>query len=216
MNVNNFSSTELSDAMDSIELECALLGILPLTKNTRVFGPAFTVKYEACERNQGTTFRNAGEYIDLVPPAHVIVIDNMSRTDCTVWGDILTTFCGLKGIYGVVINGSIRDFETVRNGNFPIFAKGISMRSGKNRVLKTAHQSPVQIGKVIVHPGDFIFGDENGVIAIPPGKVDEIFLRAQNIKVTEEKILAAIKSNSSLKEAREKYKYDQPWLPISL
>lgn len=97
----------ISDALDSLYIAGGLAGIKPQAGGKKIAGPAFTVKYEACtpEKNQ---FMNAGNYIDEVPAGAVIVVDNGGRTDCTSWGNILTTKALQKGIAGSVIYGSAR------------------------------------------------------------------------------------------------------------
>ena len=83
----------VSDAMDKLGLHGQAMGIMPLTDYTKVVvGPAFTVKYVPATMPPGTV----GDFIDDVAEGDVVVIDNDGRTDCTVWGDILTTIAHAK------------------------------------------------------------------------------------------------------------------------
>ncbi|KTD15872.1 isocitrate/isopropylmalate family dehydrogenase [Legionella israelensis] len=206
-----FSSTEISDALDSCGVEGALSGIKPLTGNTKLVGPAYTIKYAPYKKNT-QTFKGAANYIDEVPAHSVIVIDNEGREDCTVWGDILTQTALQRGISGTVVHGAIRDVELIRQYRYPVYCKNYTMRSGKNRVHKSAAQVPVVINNVKIHPGDIIFADDNGVLVIPVQLIDEIIDKAKNIQQTEQKIVEAVKAGSSLKQARKEYGYDKPWL----
>jgi regulator of RNase E activity RraA len=176
----------------------------------KIAGPAFTVKYEACtpEKNQ---FMNAGNYIDEVPAGAVIVVDNGGRTDCTSWGNILTTKALQKGIAGSVIYGSARDIADIRQMGYSLFSSNIYMVSGKNRARVSAVQCALDIGGVTVCPGDWVFGDDNGVLVIPGEHLEEVIRRAENVENTERKIIGAINGGTSLDVARQQLGYHVPW-----
>lgn len=206
----HLSSAAISDALDSLGIEGALPSIKPMVKGVKAFGPAFTVQYEALDKAQ--QFQNAGQYIDDVPIGSIIVIDNKSRSNCTVWGDILTEVACRQKIAGTVISGASRDVATIRAKNYPLFANTTFMRSGKNRVYKKQVQCSIQIDNVVIKPGDMLFADDDGVIVIPNNLAKEVYKRAFNTQITEEKIVKAVQKGDSLKNAREYYRYDQPWL----
>ena len=109
----------VSDALDALGLPGALHGIGPLTDTARAVGPAFTVRFEP---------------IDDVPAGAVVVIDNAGRTDCTVWGGIMTTLATAKGVAGAVVHGVCRDVATAFALGYPMFSAGRFMRTGKDRV----------------------------------------------------------------------------------
>jgi regulator of RNase E activity RraA len=206
-----FDTAEISDALDACGIEGALLGIKPISPGVKFAGPAFTVKYiPYAEKPVG--FKNAGNYIDSVPPHSVIVIDNNGRLDCTTWGDILTQAAQLNNLAGTVVYGAIRDAEFIRKVKYPLYASGIYMRSGKNRVFKSEEQCKLLINNIKICPGDIVIGDDNGVIIIPLSKANEVLKKTRNIKATEERIVASIKSGMKLEEARKLHQYDQPWL----
>ncbi len=210
--LKTLSSSELSDALDSLNIEGVLLGIFPRTLNKLpMIGPAFTVRYEAYEEKP-STFKSAGNYIDAVPGGSVIVIDNQGRNDCTTWGGILTQVATQKKLQGTVISGACRDIKEIHNLNYPLFSTGVTMRSGKNRVYKSTEQIPLCIQGITIKPGDIIFGDENGVLVIPQDQLSEVTHRALNIQKTEGEILQSVKAGMSLEKARETHRYDQPWL----
>ena len=100
----------ISDALDKLGLPGSLHGIGPLRPGQRACGPAFTVRYEPVDDQHGTV----GDFLDDVPAGGVVVIDNDGRTDCTVWGGIMTQVAALTGVAGTVINGVCRDVATPR------------------------------------------------------------------------------------------------------
>jgi len=209
--LEQLDTAEISDALDSLGLCGTLEGIKPLNYSKKCIGEAFTVQYLPYDEKP-SEFKTAGNYIDEVPQNAMIIIDNQGREDCTVWGDILTHYANLHQIAGTIIHGAARDINSIKNLNYPLFARNIFMRSGKNRVRKIAHQITIEIMGVKIQPGDIAFGDDNGVVMIPQTHIDEVIKRAENIKKTEEKILESIKQGEKLITARQKYRYDQPWL----
>jgi regulator of RNase E activity RraA len=211
--VEHLDTSEVSDALDSLGIEGVLQGIKPLKLQEKLFGPLFTVQY-ATYTPSGTGFQSPVNYIEEVPANAVILIDNLGRTDCTVWGDLLTAQALFQGIAGVVVNGAVRDQPQLMESDLKIYSKDGGIRSGKNRVRMVARQTPLVLGLVTAHPGDYLFGDMNGVLVIPKAQVEEVLSRAHNIATRESLIRQALQTGVSLAEARRQYRYDQPWLPL--
>lgn len=209
--LKTLSTTEVSDALDACGIAGALLDIKPLIPGSKLIGPAYTVEYSLYGEKPPIP-QGAANYIDLVPPESVIVIDNKARNQCTTWGDILTKVALLKGIAGSVVNGAVRDVACIREANYPLYCTGIYMCSGKNRVYKSGEQCPLIINQILINPGDIIFADDDGVLVIPQERFDEVVCKAENIQATERKIIEAVKAGSSLEQARKDYRYDKPWL----
>ncbi|MCA0402951.1 MAG: RraA family protein [Proteobacteria bacterium] len=209
--LKEFATSEISDALDSLGINAVLSQLNPLNEDIKIAGPAYTVEYRAYDEKPAD-FKPAGNYIDSVPENAVIVIDCKGREDCSVWGDILSEVAIHKGIAGSVIFGAIRDSASIKKLNYPIFYKAITMCSGKNRVYKKNEQIPLSIGHVQVQPGDIIFADNDGVLAIPKALLEEIIKRATNIKMTENKIKKAVLKGLSLEDARALYHYHMPWV----
>jgi regulator of RNase E activity RraA len=203
-------TASLSDALDSLGISGGLLGICPQVPGTRCAGFAYTVQYQPVSDSQG--FKNAANYIDDVPPGSIIVSSNDGRSDCTVWGDILTTVAAGKKINGTVIDGAARDLDAIQALNYPLFSRAVFMQSGKNRVQLSGTQIPVVISGVTIHSGDLIVCDGNGCVAIPRDLISEVYIRALNIDQTERRIIAAVQGGESLAEARQRHRYDQPWI----
>jgi regulator of RNase E activity RraA len=166
-------------------------------------GRAYTVRYVAAGNPPGTV----GDFIDDVKPGQVVVIDNDSRTDCTVWGDILTATAHNRGIAGTVIEGVCRDTIRALTLGYSIYSRGRFMRTGKDRVEVAEVEGPVTIGGVKVQPGDMIVGDSDGVVAIPQDCELEVLEIAEMIEEREEGILQAVLAGSTIAEARAKFGY---------
>lgn len=189
----------VSDAMDKLGLHGQALGIMPLANYARaVAGTAFTVKYVPSSNPPGTV----GDFIDDVAPGDVIVIDNDGRTDCTVWGDIMTQYAGLRGIAATVIDGVCRDVGKALGDGYPMFTAGRFMRTGKDRVQVETVNGTVAIGTVRVAARDIVVADANGVVIVPRGHAREVAETARRIEETESRIREQIVQGKTLGEAR--------------
>ncbi|KAL3248763.1 hypothetical protein ABHI18_011898 [Aspergillus niger] len=194
----------ISDALDKLGIPGQALGIMPLTNYEKVtVGPAFTVRYVPASDPPGSV----GDFIDDVAEGDFVVIDNSGRTDCTVWGDIMTQYAGLRGIAGTVIDGVCRDVNRAIKDEYPIFTAGRWMRTGKDRVQVGGVNESVGIGKVRVNPRDIVVADANGVVIVPRHRAREVAEVAQKIEKSEEGIREMIMGGASIGEARKQLGY---------
>jgi 4-hydroxy-4-methyl-2-oxoglutarate aldolase len=198
-------TTSISDALDRLGIGGQCLGIKPLDHGFRLTGRAFTVLYGPASTPPGTV----GDYIDDLEPDTVVVLDNGGRDNATVWGDILTTVAHERGIAGTVIDGICRDVHLSLKLGYPIFSRGYSMRTGKDRVQVEATNCPVNIGDARVDAGDILRGDADGVIVIPQAHEGDVLRIAEEIDRVEAQILAAVRQGSSLVAARRQFGYHQ-------
>ena len=197
------ATTTLSDAMDRLGIAGQTFGIQPLDRSFRMVGRAFTVRTIPVAVVSGTV----GDYIDDVPEGSVVVLDNGGRTDATVWGDILTIMSHRKGLAGTVIHGVCRDASRSLELGYPIFSRGVSMRTGRGRVQADGYQVSVSLGEVRVEPGDLLAGDGDGVVVIPQAREEEVLKLAAEIAESEDRIRQEIEQGSRLDEARKRHRY---------
>jgi len=196
-------TSTISDALDRLGIAGGCEGIFPIVPLAKMAGPAYTVRYVPVGEVKGTV----GDYIDSVQAGDVIVLDNNGRTDCTVWGDILTVLAKMKRISGTVIDGVCRDVPNILKEQYPIFTRGRFMMTGKDRVMVDAENVTVSIGKRQVKPGDILVGDDSGVVVVPRERAEEVLNLAREIEEAENRIEEALRQGLSIKEAREKYRY---------
>ncbi|VWC61990.1 RraA family protein [Burkholderia lata] len=189
----------VSDALDMLGIAGQCLGIMPLADPAQVvIGPAFTVRYVPAGSPPGTV----GDFVDDVGTGDVVVIDNDGRTDCTVWGDIMTQYAGLRGIAGTVIDGVCRDVARALADRYPLFTRGRFMRTGKDRVQVEAVNAPVSIGTARVCSRDIVVADANGVVVVPRARVREVADIARDIDAVEQRIRDRIAAGATLADAR--------------
>ncbi|KAJ4011811.1 hypothetical protein NW752_004213 [Fusarium irregulare] len=200
----NSDTPGVSDALDKLGIPGQAFNIMPLTNYDKTtVGPAFTVRYAPASKPPGSV----GDFIDDVAVGDFVVIDNGGRTDCTVWGDIMTQYARLRGITGTVIDGVCRDVNCAINEEFPIFSSGRWMRTGKDRVQVEGVNEVISVGKVRVSPRDIIVADANGVVVVPRDRAREVAAVARSIEKSEEGIREMICNGSTIAEARDKLGY---------
>lgn len=202
---HSFSTPTVSDALDSLGIPGQCLGIKPLHPDFRVCGPCFTLDYEPVSGASDKT--TVGDFIDDVEPGEVVLIANFGRTNCSVWGDILTLAASKLHIEGTVIDGVCRDSKASLVYNYPVFAIDHIMRTGKGRVALKDTQKPIKFCGITVSPGDIIFGDADGIVVVPASHVKKVIEISLRIEKTEEKIRDAFLQGNTLKDAREKFGY---------
>ncbi|ASV37848.1 diguanylate cyclase [Pseudomonas sp. NS1(2017)] len=194
----------VSDAMDKLGIPGQCLGIAPLDNyRGTVVGPAFTVQYVPANTPPGSV----GDFIEDVLPGDVVVIANAGRTDCTVWGDIMTQYAGARGIAATVIDGVCRDVSKALGDGYPMFSRGRYMRTGKDRVEVLSVNQPVAISETRVCARDIVVADANGVLVVPRARAAEVAQVARQIEAVESQIRAQIEAGKTLKQARESLGY---------
>jgi len=201
--VEGLSTATLSDALDRLGRPGSLLGIAPLQNGHRLAGRAFTVRYRPAGKPPGTV----GDYLDSMEPGQVVALDNGGRTDCTVWGDILTAVAYQRGIAGTVIDGVNRDVRRALDLGYPIYSRGRFMRTGKDRVEVAEVGGVITLGGVQVAAGDLLVGDDDGVVAIAQAAEQEVLEVARGIAAREEAIVAEALAGATIAEARARHGY---------
>jgi regulator of RNase E activity RraA len=197
------ATASISDALDRLGLPGSLHGIRSLRAGQQVRGPAFTVAYEPVDDAGGTV----GDFLDDVPAGAVVVIDNDARTDCTVWGGIMSRLAREQGVAGTVINGTCRDTATAAEAGYPLWSVSTFMRTGKDRVRVKSVGEPVVIDGVTVAPGDILVADDDGAVAVPASRWDEVLRIAERIEAVEDEIVASVQAGATLREARAQHGY---------
>lgn len=189
----------VSDALDRLGLAGQAFGIAPLANYDQVLvGPAFTVQYVSAGTPPGTV----GDFMDDVAPGDVVVIANQGRTDCTVWGDIMTQYALARGVAATVIDGVCRDVNKALGDGYPMFSKGRFMRTGKDRVEVATVNQPVSVGTARACARDIVVADANGVVIVPRSRAREVADTAHRIEQVEAQIRQQLAGGKGLRQSR--------------
>jgi 3-hexulose-6-phosphate synthase / 6-phospho-3-hexuloisomerase len=183
------STPNISDAMHR---QGAMRGILPIQQGLRMAGRAVTA------RTVNGDWAKPVQAIDLAGPGDVLVIDVNGGMDA-VWGELATHSCVRKGIAGVVIDGAIRDVDAIRALKFPAFARHVVPNAGDPKGFGEM-QVQVLCGGQKVRPGDWVVGDDSGVVVVPQEEAHEVANRAVEVKEQEDRLREEIAKGSTLSE----------------
>ena len=201
------SSSMVSDALDRLGRRGVVDGIRPITASGRHVGPAFTVGYRRRGSTSGSGTGTVGDYIDDVEPGSIVVLANEGRDDCSVWGGLLSAAAKQRNLAATVIDGRCRDVAVSTESGYPLYARGQTMRTGKDRADLASVGEPITVSGVVVNPGDLVIADDDGVVLVPAASAPEVARVAAQIDAAENEILEAVRSGTPLAEARRRVGY---------
>jgi 4-hydroxy-4-methyl-2-oxoglutarate aldolase len=183
-------------------MECA---IKPQINDKRICGPAATVLETATD--EFVPPQHALDLIDEAPAGSVIVISiDGGEPDVAVWGGLMTAGAVANGHVGAVLDGGVRDLTEIRRDyGFPVYARAVSPGTTLGRFRTVASQVPVRVGGIMVHPGDIMVGDVDGVVVVPHARAAEVLAMAQEIDVRELEQAKLIIAEKSLRKGLAKY-----------
>lgn len=135
----------------------------PIAPTMRAHGPAVTVR---CTPGDNLWIHRA---MIAATPGSILIVDCGSGDEFGYWGEIMATSAVALGLAGIVITGGVRDSLALIELDFPTFAGRICIQgTGKDPLGDGAVNEPVRIGNVCIRPGDMIFADADGVLALRP------------------------------------------------
>jgi 4-hydroxy-4-methyl-2-oxoglutarate aldolase len=141
--------------------------IRPISPNMRLVGRAHTVLSADVYQRPETPYVNEIAAVDALKPGDVMVaVTNGSERTC-LWGELLSTAARARGATGCLIDGHTRDVQRILEMDFPVFCTGYRPVDSSSRSIVIDYGCPVRCGDVLVHPGDIIFADIDGVVVIP-------------------------------------------------
>ncbi|EPN25830.1 dimethylmenaquinone methyltransferase [Pseudomonas syringae pv. actinidiae ICMP 19099] len=145
-----------------------LRGIRPLFDGARLVGNVVTVKVHLPD---GSILRDA--LLNSLP-GDVLVIECVGDEHRACWGELRTLAGLIKGLAGVVVSGAVTDVAALREHRLPVFSQGISAVTTRSLGESGELNGPVNIGGVVVNPGDIAIGDDDGVFILSPQQANEL------------------------------------------
>lgn len=208
--IEGFKTVAVASVADAVDKVCGKRGymdscIQPRINDKRVVGPAATVLEAATDEFLPPT--HALDLIDEAPAGSVIVISIAGgQAEVAVWGGLMTAGAFANEHAGAILDGGVRDIPEIRRDyDFPIFSRSVSPGTTLGRYKTVASQVPVEVGGIIVHPGDLIVADIDGVVVVPMDKAAEVLAMAKDIDDRELEQAKLIVAEKSLRKGLAKY-----------
>ncbi len=166
----------VTDAMAYLSVGKWMCGIFPTNQKTVVYGRAVTVQFN--EIKDPEVIIDQFQVVDMCKPGDVLVWNVPSSGN--IIGENIMHFAANKGLNGIVIDGYTRDVNIIAEMDIPQFTKGkaIAPAPRNMRTCKEMINIPVTCGGVIVNPGNYIFGDNDGVLVVPEADIDRVLAQA--------------------------------------
>jgi 4-hydroxy-4-methyl-2-oxoglutarate aldolase len=197
----------ISDILDKNGFRYQVLPyyITPFTTANRVAGIAFTGQGYPCADVAHDDTQMRLKILDRISPGTVSVWASGGSMDCAHWGEIMSTAVQQRGCTGAVVDGGMRDVDFVNAMNYPVFAKFKCSASSVGRWDIVDCQISIKIGQTVIHPGDFVCGDIDGVVVIPKDITMDVLVAAEGILERESGMRAELRRGVSVTDAYEKY-----------
>ena len=179
--------------------------ITPFTAANRVAGPAFTGQGYPSATTDSDDTETRLKMLDSITPGTVSVWACGGSVVCAHWGEIMSTAARERGCTGAVLDGGVRDVDFIDAMNYPVFAQFKSCASSIGRWEIQAYQVTIRIGNTVIRPGDFVFGDTDGVVIVPGALAMDVLTAAEDVYQREKGMREDLRRGVPIKDAYAKY-----------
>lgn len=174
--------------------------------DTKIVGRAWTATLRPVLKNDTRPYTNyLLQVLDEAPAGSVLVYKMEHGLEIAAIGNLMATTAKVRGLEGTVIDGAVRDVTEIRRLGHPVFARRISPATSVGRMVSVAMQTPVEIAEVMVHPGDYIVGDADGVVVVPQAAAAKVVEVLATYNDKESKMVPIIEREKSMRKALEIY-----------
>lgn len=200
-------SAVLSDILDSIGItgQVAEQSLRPLHPDMRVVGYARTARGVTVNRIPIQPYKKLLASIDSLTSDQVLVIGLEPTSVSAMFGGLLATAVQVAGGRGVIVDGNIRDAKEIERLGMPTFMRGFLPLDSFGRDEVVEVDGPVNLGGVLVHPGDLILADFDGVVVVPQAVENEVLHQAFRKVEGEGEVRHALLGGMSTAEAFETF-----------
>jgi regulator of RNase E activity RraA len=201
-------TTVVSDALDSIGItNNAVAGIRPVWKCPAIFGKAVTVRNIPAATHKQT---NHGGFVTAqhITQGDIVVIDNGGDLENNGCGELVACAAKMRGAVGTLVDGAVRDVESYEEMEYPVFARGCTPRTARNRMVQDAVNVNIRFHTTQIRPGDFILADVNGICVIPPARAEEVLIKAEEIQERESAMLEELKKGKNALDVQGRGAYE--------
>ena len=197
----------LADILDAHGWHAQTLppSIHALAPGTKLAGPAFTIQGRPSDKaSYDAGLRKVLQMLGEVPTGHVAVYACDHDVSAHL-GELSVTSLKSRGVAGCVLDGGCRDVRFILEQGFPVFSQFVTPEDSTWRWELEATQVPITIGRVQIAPGDWIVGDDDGVVVVPETLAAMVLSEAEAKAETESEIRVAVREGLPPLEAYDRY-----------
>ena len=187
----------VSDALDFLGLPGATYGLRPLWDCPKIVGRASTIQLGPKTDSKPTVHLISPVIAEVVSDDRVLVIAG-GADGISCWGDILANAAVAKKVQGSVIDGLSRDIEGSESIGYPVYGKGVTMISARNRVIQTGSGEPVVMAGVAVAQDDYVIADRCGAVFVPTAHIEEVLDLGERIARRQDGMVQAVRAGRSV------------------
>jgi len=198
--LSQVDSCAVSDSLDKLGIAGAVTGLQRFSTERRISGRVLTVKLDRAEGRPPTTRHLCTAAIEAASPGDVIVVEQRTGIDAASWGGNLSIGARMRGVAGVIIDGPARDIDESRQLDFPVFARSLTARTARGRIVEVATNEPVAIGEVQVSPGYYVVADGSGVAFVSPADILRVLEAAESIVAREKAMAEALQEGKPISQ----------------
>jgi regulator of RNase E activity RraA len=197
----------VSDALDSLGFrqQSPNVPLIPFSGSGLLVGRAKTTLWEEMHEPDPNPYELELIAIDECRPDDVFIAAASGSTHSGVWGELLSTAARNAGCVGAIVDGGVRDVAKIREMNFPVFARQTRVYDSLHRQRVIEVDGAVEIGGVVIHAGDLVFADLDGVVVVPQHAEEEAIARAWKKVHDENEVRDAIRGGMKAADAFKKY-----------
>lgn len=189
----------VSDALDFLGLPGATFGLRPLWPCPKVVGRASTVQL-AAKADSAPTAHLITPVVEAITTADRVLVIAGGLEGVSCWGDILANAARAKNVRGSIIDGCSRDIDGSAAIGYPLYGRGITMISARNRVVQVAAACPVQVAGVAVAQDDYVIADTCGTVFIAQAQIAKVLDLAERIDRRQAGMVDAVRAGRSVAE----------------
>ncbi|WP_175944144.1 RraA family protein [Burkholderia pyrrocinia] len=197
----------VSDALDFLGLPGATVGLRPLWACPKIVGRASTIQLGP-KTDARPTVHLISPVVDAVVTDDRVLVIAGGADGISCWGDILANAATARRIRGSVIDGSSRDIEGSESIGYPVYGRGITMISARNRVVQVDSGTPVQIAGVTVHQDDYVIADRCGTVFVPAMRIADVLDLGERIAKRQDGMVAAVRAGRPVAEVMHDKEFD--------
>lgn len=197
----------VSDALDFLQLPGATYGLRPLWACPKIVGRASTIQLGAKTDAQPTVHLISPVIAEIDSDDRVLVIaGGLEGVSC--WGDILANAAVARGVRGSVIDGLSRDIEGSESVGYPVYGRGVTMISARNRVVQIDSGKPVQMAGVTVREDDYVIADRCGAVFVPADRIEDVLVLGERIARRQDGMVQAVRQGRSVADVMHDKEFD--------